>query len=744
MNALILVFAGPSKEPQQRLVDDPVIDPTELIKQGADILNLSYADCMKKNEEVAAQKEQSTSVQTESVKEMEPEGVARDDSSETNDESTETEKELDLTTLGHGKAQMKKKPTKKKKVEVQQKEGDVDNEVEVTGVRDSTPPPPPPLENVEIPESSRPKNAAFPDLFGDLHHASGVYKDDILDEDFDMFNNAVVKTLEKKVSVLEQEKAKAEAEKIKKLKDGVHDNSQLFEILSAENVEMREQMRKLQEVNQMLNGLISDLHEATSNDMKAVKLEMEAMKADKVMKDEQLNMLYTVMESHLNIDVHSVFGSIEIKRAEERWVERERRLAEEATQRRKGLVVDTEETLGSSSQPAAGGSSSLADVEIVDVEDIQAQGFVLVGESFPSLNFNDIIRRVLVEQRIRKVKEPEKLLLKWKEEEEVVEVVEEEEEEVTLDDDLFDIDNYPEGNNDDDDQGSSGLLIVNASMQQKIEDFLNDEINEQEENHQQESSSYGNQQVDQVFLTQPTIIYLHACYEGELEVPRSIADMLEELGLDDGKFKFNIEDEIPPSPEREYEFKYAQKANQYNDVIVEEASDSFDEETDYHYSGVDEMFPSLTVMFKDHNEDEIRRNIIEKITTEGVPRTIPIENLKVYTATSVLSHDAHISWGDILSWGYLEDFQVYAIRREQGVQYFEFLSDIKTLPWWDIDELVQRKNIKQFYHGLDVKQHDQHLWDYVKQQSKARYPDWKPQYLKQIVTILENGEKMLL
>ncbi|MFS8006520.1 hypothetical protein Hanom_Chr14g01250161 [Helianthus anomalus] len=92
-----IVVKGPSKESQSRLVDEPVLDPSEV------------------NEEVVAQKEQSTSVPTESVKETEPEGVARDDSSEADDESTETERELDLTTLGHGKAQLKKKPTKKKK-----------------------------------------------------------------------------------------------------------------------------------------------------------------------------------------------------------------------------------------------------------------------------------------------------------------------------------------------------------------------------------------------------------------------------------------------------------------------------------------------------------------------------------------------------------------------------------------------------------------------------------------------------
>ncbi|MFS7936740.1 hypothetical protein Hanom_Chr05g00419331 [Helianthus anomalus] len=105
------------------------------------------------------------------------------------------------------------------------------------------------------------------------------------------------------------------------------------------------------------------------------------------------------------------------------------------------------------------------------------------------------------------------------------------------------------------------------------------------------------------------------------------------------------------------------------------------------------------------------------------------------------THDADISWGNILSWGYLEDLQVYAIRREQGVQYFEFLSDIKTLPWWDVEELVQTKNIKQFYYGLDVEQHDQHLWDYIKFQAKERFPNWKPQFPKQIATILESGKK---
>ncbi|MFS7921670.1 hypothetical protein Hanom_Chr03g00239701 [Helianthus anomalus] len=161
-------------------------------------------------------------------------------------------------------------------------------------------------------------------------------------------------------------------------------------------------------------------------------------------------------------------------------------------------------------------------------------------------------------------------------------------------------------------------------------------------------------------------------------------------------------------------------------------------------------------MFKDRNVEEIRRKYAEKVSTEGVLETIPREILaeerkkwfkempkerKTLRALQFFTHNKDLSWGDILSWGYLEDLQVYAIRREEGVQYFEFLSDIKTLPWWDVDELVKTKNIKQFYYGLEVKVHDQHLWDYIKQQAKAGYPDWEPQRPKQIVKILEHGEK---
>ncbi|KAJ0484669.1 hypothetical protein HanHA89_Chr14g0559441 [Helianthus annuus] len=110
-----IVVKGPSKESQQRLVDEPVLELSEVLQQGADLLKHSLESFLKKNEEVSTQKDQSTSVQAESVKETDSEGVARDDSSDADAESAETETEIDMATLGRGKVQMKKKPQKKKK-----------------------------------------------------------------------------------------------------------------------------------------------------------------------------------------------------------------------------------------------------------------------------------------------------------------------------------------------------------------------------------------------------------------------------------------------------------------------------------------------------------------------------------------------------------------------------------------------------------------------------------------------------
>ncbi|MFS7921062.1 hypothetical protein Hanom_Chr03g00232251 [Helianthus anomalus] len=82
------------KKSPPRLVDEPVIDPTELIKQGADLLNMSYDQYIKQTDDAAKAKaakvqgpsvekvteSSANNVEPESVKEKDAEGVAYTDS----------------------------------------------------------------------------------------------------------------------------------------------------------------------------------------------------------------------------------------------------------------------------------------------------------------------------------------------------------------------------------------------------------------------------------------------------------------------------------------------------------------------------------------------------------------------------------------------------------------------------------------------------------------------------------------
>ncbi|MFS7935685.1 hypothetical protein Hanom_Chr05g00406481 [Helianthus anomalus] len=347
------------KEPTPKIVVKgiPVVNPADISQEGVDLTKVTFEQYLKHTETTIA-KEQSASVPAEGVKEKQPEEVVHEGSADADDESTETEPKIDMATVGYGKVQMKKKPQKRKKgsddedttytptavekkklrikrkvvqsgviprnvrakkggasmpesqngksekhvttsqgpevetvqnvevpnvPEVQKKAGD--DEVEITEVRVSSPPPPPPP----------PKDQPIPE------------------SDFDMFHDASVKALEKKVSILEKEKAKAEAnhdelkkqleeltkineeiksamikqaKKLKKMEGDVDDNTRLFEQLSTEISDLHVKNVKLNDINKTLNQLISELYEASANEFKAIKLEVEALRADKVMKDE--------------------------------------------------------------------------------------------------------------------------------------------------------------------------------------------------------------------------------------------------------------------------------------------------------------------------------------------------------------------------------------------------------------------------------------------------------------------------
>ncbi|MFS8003054.1 hypothetical protein Hanom_Chr13g01209361 [Helianthus anomalus] len=128
-----------------------------------------------------------------------------------------------------------------------------------------------------------------------------------------MFHDATIKYLSKKVSILEKEKAKAEAErdelkkkfektvkvneeskafvkdhakKINTLEEDVDDNAKLFEQLSAELSEVNVKYANMNDTNQTLHQMLDELHEASENENKVLKLEIEALRADKAVKDE--------------------------------------------------------------------------------------------------------------------------------------------------------------------------------------------------------------------------------------------------------------------------------------------------------------------------------------------------------------------------------------------------------------------------------------------------------------------------
>ncbi|KAF5817657.1 hypothetical protein HanXRQr2_Chr02g0055651 [Helianthus annuus] len=121
----IVVKEPAMKKPTPTLVDEPVIDPTELVQQGVDLMKETLDDFIKRNEEAkaAAQVESvekavessAKNVEAERLKEKEAEGVAHTDSSDTDSESSDTEPDIDTLKIGVGKITLKVKPQKKKK-----------------------------------------------------------------------------------------------------------------------------------------------------------------------------------------------------------------------------------------------------------------------------------------------------------------------------------------------------------------------------------------------------------------------------------------------------------------------------------------------------------------------------------------------------------------------------------------------------------------------------------------------------
>ncbi|MFS7948725.1 hypothetical protein Hanom_Chr06g00563281 [Helianthus anomalus] len=100
-------------------------------------------------------------------------------------------------------------------------------------------------------------------------------------------------------------------------------------------MEVNARYKSMDESHQMLMEVVGNLHTSTVNENEVLKKEVGALRADKVIDDEQLSTLYIVIEHKHGINVQAVYDENEIQKVEARRAEREKQIAEEAKEKRK-------------------------------------------------------------------------------------------------------------------------------------------------------------------------------------------------------------------------------------------------------------------------------------------------------------------------------------------------------------------------------------------------------------------------
>ncbi|XP_022007728.1 uncharacterized protein LOC110906994 [Helianthus annuus] len=465
---------------------------------------------------------------------------------------------------------------------------------------------------------------------------------------------------------------------------------------------------------------MNDANTTISNANEIMEKEIEDLKADIENKSKQIEMLYTVIEGRLGISVHAIYDDIEIRRAEARRMERQRldeQVAAEAPKDKgKGLQSIMKKFLD----------------HRVNKSNNQM------------LNKEDNARRIEVERRQLKAKEAKK--------DKINEIVyEKNDDENEEDDDMKDIDDFHESDddkgNDDDQGGNDGAIVVRSTTDQQNLDFLDDAQNEEVEDvhPQREPSGTKHSYARKVLYLQ------HDVEEGELVENWTRVSMKEALELnEEDKFRFNFEKDIEDNgPDGEYVFERVDEADNFNDMVIEDGSDS-DNDVPMHYAGQDADFPTFTELFRSHNEEDLNRKVVEKLNEEGIPKKLSKEELqeekkkwfrpmpeerKFKRPLKFFKSYLDESLRDILSWGYLDDLKEYTIKHEFEVQYFEYVKDLKMLPWWDVEELVKMKNIQQLEWSPEVRYYESKLWYYIRGQARDKFPEWKPRYPKQTIKI---------
>ncbi|MFS7987654.1 hypothetical protein Hanom_Chr11g01025431 [Helianthus anomalus] len=282
-----------------------------------------------------------------------------------------------------------------------------------------------------------------------------------------------------------------------------------------------------------------------------------------------------------------------------------------------------------------------------------------------------------------------------------VEDDDEEDEEEEVDDDILkddadDVysasgDDDDDDGNDDDYQGTTGIKVTEASNEEKIDEYLHDDANEEPENASSEGEHDDAENVDESndHVTRLILRLEHGVEEGEILQTYTLAEIIKMTYVDENEFKFDFEEELNKfdiNQQPEYQYKYVEDADNYDRVEVEDCSDEEQSESIH----VDTSnFPTLAEFFSQANEDDLRRKVAESVKNKSFYEMSKDEQReerkkwfrkgterKFKRPLKYYKRDREVSLGDIISWGYLPQVNACAIRREFGVQYFEY---IKTL-----------------------------------------------------------------
>ncbi|XP_022040087.1 uncharacterized protein LOC110942621 [Helianthus annuus] len=241
-------------------------------------------------------------------------------------------------------------------------------------------------------------------------------------------------------------------------------------------------------------------------------------------------------------------------------------------------------------------------------------------------------------------------------------------------------------NDDDDNQGGMGIKVTEQSSERNVDDYLNDSVNEETWEAKGKGEHGNDQNVEHV---EKLILRLDTNMEEGEHRHTYTLDEIKEMTR------------IP-----EYEYKYVEDADIYDRVEVVDCTDdeSVNEDTS--------QYPTLMEFFTEENRDELRRKVAEILKDknfDGAPKDMQKEEQQKWFKDS---HERNFK---------------RPLKREFGVQYFECLYDVMSLPWWDVEELSKVRTL-----GYPVRKNDVTMWGYIKFESLKNFRHWKPHYPKRV------------